>query len=160
MKKQGRQKPQSQAQNCPGKGRQRGRDIRVIQLRVQRQKGGPKKENQRQANKEEDPLEIPLPPVPEDDNDPEKGQQRPRRQNNQPRINGVVQVQACASREFYDALSSTAIAKCRLFLALPKLLKLDDLKLKENQTESPPTVRQILDMQSISAILAVDCEEC
>ena len=57
----------------------------------QRQKRSPEEANHRKAQKEENAIEVPLPPVAEDDHDPEERQERPRRQNDQSQINVEVQ---------------------------------------------------------------------
>jgi hypothetical protein len=62
--------------------------------------------------------------------------------------------------EFYADYKSTTIAKCRLFLAPCKILISIVLSADKTRANIHCPAMEILDMQEVSDILAVGCEEC
>jgi len=74
---QGRQQPEPDACHRPTKNSKGSRQNAVVQLRVQRQQRASEKENEHQAKKKEDALEIALSSMSKDDNHPEQRQKRP-----------------------------------------------------------------------------------
>src|SRR4029077_16885831 len=117
----GWQNPQSQTEHRPGKRLKSRRNRGVVELRVQCQQRGAEKENDRQAQKEKNALEISLTPVSKNHDHPKERQQRPRCQHDQPQIDVEVQVDPCL-RQFYAFTGCTTISKCKINLAPPKLL--------------------------------------
>jgi hypothetical protein len=84
-------------------------------LRVQRQQRGAEEKNDRQAQKEKNALEIPLPPVAKNHDHPKERQQGSRRQHDQPQIQIKVQM-GFASGDSMLLLTARQSPSARLIL--------------------------------------------
>src|SRR5262249_44248003 len=81
-----RQEPQAETQKGPGKNLQAVRRSTVIKFRVEFQKAAAAKPGEREAKEEKNALEISLAAMPEDQDHPEKREQRAGGKNDESKV--------------------------------------------------------------------------